>query len=90
MKTGCKYVHIRTRQMHKLFVLVEDYNLDNLEKAIFKSLYQFFAPIVCSSYYKVMTMSDSKYTLTIRKDDEWYDIKFTINPIGNQRGIFSE
>lgn len=89
MKLGQKSVHFRTNQLHRLYILLDSYNLTDLEKAVFKSLFCCFSPLVNSCYYKVATFGDGKYSLTIRRDSNDYDIKYSVNPYGNQTQDYS-
>lgn len=80
MYPDSKHIHFRIDNMCNLFSIIDKYGLDEMQKAVFKNLFMFFEPVINSVFYRVMNMSDGKYTLIIRKDVEHYDVKFTINP----------
>lgn len=88
-KLGQKSVHIRTKELETLSSIIHNYDVDEFQILIFMSLLSFFAPFVNSCYFKVATFGDGKYKLTIRKEkNDFYDIKFSINPYGNQCEIY--
>lgn len=74
------------QKYNSLLPLLGDIPCATLFETMFKC---FFKDMVFSPYFQVMTMSDTIYSLTIRKDiNDNIDIICRYNPYGNQSGRF--